>query len=69
MYKTSPAFSIPSTSRKVFVNDYDYSPGPTYNTFGLNKRIQSSSFGISMSKRTSINEGVEKTPAPTDYKH
>lgn len=55
MHTTSPAFSIPSTSRKVFVNDHYYSPGPAYNTFGLNTRSKSSTFGISMSKRASIN--------------
>lgn len=52
MYTTSPAFSIPLTSRKVFVNDLDCSPGPVYNTFGLNKKTKSSSFGNNMSKRT-----------------
>ncbi len=52
MYTTSPAFSIPSTSRKVFVNDYDDSPGPMYNTFGLGIRHKSLSYGIGMSKRT-----------------
>ena len=52
MYTTSPAFSIPATSRKVFVNNHDYSPGPVYDTFGINNRSKSSSFGICMSKRT-----------------
>lgn len=58
MYTTSPAFSIPLTSRKVFINDLDCSPGPAYNTFGLNKKTKSSSFGNNMSKRTEINQGV-----------
>jgi len=58
MYTTSPAFSIPSTSRKVFNDDYEGSPGPMYNTFGLGIRHKSLSFGIGMSKRTQINNGV-----------
>ncbi len=52
MYTTSPAFSIPSTSRKAIINDSDNSPGPAYNTFGLNRKHKSLSYGIGMSRRT-----------------
>ncbi len=52
MYTTSPAFSIPNTSRKVFTNDYDDSPGPIYNTFGLGLRHKSQTHLIAKSKRT-----------------
>lgn len=67
MYTTSPAFSIPATSRKVFTNDYDDSPGPMYNTFGLGLRHKSQTHLIGKSKRTEINHWVEKTPAPSQY--
>jgi hypothetical protein len=58
MNTTSPAFSIPLTSRKVFTNDYDDSPGPKYNTFGLGIRHKSLSYGVSLSQRIPINYGI-----------
>jgi hypothetical protein len=63
-FTTAPAFTVPLTERKVFLPLELDSPGPAYNTFGLNKKSKSLSHGIGKSLRTKINHGVQKTPSP-----